>query len=138
MAKTVLKKTSNELRKVEWIERVVEDLLLTVLFLFTGLISIGVLGLLLFGQTTMMANITFIADTLKEHVVPWVIALSLIVIGRELWLIRIYIENIHVGMELEKMLSEVGKVEKLAIREEKEIQEIEKRITPRKAKKKRR
>ena len=125
MAKVLLKKKGPEMKKIEWIERAVEDLLLLVMFLFTGLISIGILGLLLFGQTTYMARLAFVADTLKEHVVPWVIALALIVISREIWLIRIYLENIHVGMELEKLMVEVSKIEKIAKLEEKEIKEIE-------------
>jgi hypothetical protein len=122
----LLKKKSSALTKVEWIERVLEDALLFFLFTVTGLISIGVLGLLLFAQTTWMSWLANVADVLKQHVVPWVVALALLVIGREIWLIRIYLENLHIGMELDKMISEIGKLEKEVGTEEKEIKRLEK------------
>lgn len=134
MAKAVIRKQSERVRKVEWIERVVEDMLLLVLFLFTGLISIAVIGLLLFGQTTWMSRAAFVADTLKEHVIPWVVALALLVIGREIWLIRIYAENIQIGMELENLLKEVKRLELVTEKEEKEIEKLEKEVEPKKKK----
>lgn len=134
--KLVMKKKSPTLTKIEWIERVLEDALLFFLFTITGLISIGVLGLLLFAQTTWMSWLANVADVLKEHVVPWVIALSLLVIGREIWLIRIYLENLHIGMELDKMISEIGKLEKEVVKEEVEIKRLE-RLESRKKKRKR-
>jgi len=123
--KILLKKKISTISKVEWIERVLEDALLFFLFAITGLISIGVLGLLLFAQTTWMSWLNNVADVLGKHVVPWVVALSLLVIGREIWLIRIYLENIHIGMELEKMISEIGKLEKEVEVETKEIEKLE-------------
>jgi hypothetical protein len=123
--KIVLKKKTDTLSKVEWIERVLEDALLFFLFAITGLISIGILGLLLFAQTTWMSWLANVADVLREHVVPWVIALALLVIGREIWLIRIYLENIHIGLELEKMISEIGKLEREVSIETREIRKLE-------------
>ena len=134
--KILLKPKSATLTKVEWIERVLEDALLYFLFAITGLISIGVLGLLLFAQTTWMSWLANVADVLKAHVVPWVVALALLVIGREIWLIRIYLENLHIGMELDKMISEVGKIEREVSTEEKEIKRLE-RMEARKPKRKR-
>ena len=134
--KIVLKKKQSTLTKVEWIERVVEDALLFFLFAITGLISIGILGLLLFAQTTWMSWLANVADVLKEHVVPWVIALSLLIIGREIWLIRIYLENIHIGMELDKMISEIGMLEKEVETETREIKRM--KSTGRRTKKRKR
>jgi hypothetical protein len=124
--KVILKQKSSTITKVEWIERVLEDALLFFLFAITGLISIGILGLLLFAQTTWMSWLANVADVLKEHVVPWVIALALLVIGREIWLIRIYLENIHIGLELEKMFGEIDKLESEVESEDKELKRIEK------------
>lgn len=123
--KVLLKKKASAMTKVEWIERAIEDALLFFLFTITGLISIGVLGLLLFAQTTWMSWLANVANVLKEHVVPWVVALALLVIGREIWLIRIYLENLHIGMELDKMISEIGKLEKEVGEEEREIKKLE-------------
>lgn len=136
--KILLKPKSSTLIKVEWIERVLEDALLFFLFTITGLISIGVLGLLLFAQTTWMSWLANVASVLKEHVVPWVVALALLVIGREIWLIRIYLENLHIGMELDKMISEIGKLEKEVTVEEREIKGLEKLEARRKPKRRKR
>lgn len=112
--------------RIEMGERAVQDLLIVLSMLFTGLIAINVAYLLMVGDSVADNPITNISKTTAEYVIPWAGALALLLIARELWLIRIYMEGIHIGFELESMLTELKRIEAIEKREEAELEKIEK------------
>jgi nucleotide-binding universal stress UspA family protein len=105
-------------------ERAVQDLLIVLSLLFTGLIAINVVYLLMVGDA-VDNQVTRISKTTAVYVVPWAGCLALLLIARELWLIRIYMEGIHIGFELEGMLKELKRIESIERKEEKLLEKEE-------------
>lgn len=116
------------LSKIEMAERGVQDAVIAIFLLFTGLIALNVIYMLLYPEQTSagMDKIIKMNESMAKYVIPWVSALALLIIARELWLMRIYLEGIHIGFELENMLAELKKIEEIERKEEEELEKIEK------------
>lgn len=114
--------------RIEMGERAVQDLLIVLSMLFTGLIAINVAYLLMVGDSVADNPITNISKTTADYVIPWAACLALLLIARELWLIRIYMEGIHIGFELESMLKELKRIEAIEQHEEEILEKEEKEL----------
>lgn len=74
------------------------------MLLLSGALSFGAIAMFLFGQSAWMAPMVSFATNLRVYVLPWVAAFALLSIGREMWMIRIYSEHMHVGSEIRRLL----------------------------------
>lgn len=72
--------------------------------LLSGVLSLMAIAMFLFGQTAWMAPMVSFSTSLRVYALPWVAAFALLSIGREMWMIRIYAEHIHVGSEIQRLL----------------------------------
>ncbi len=86
-------------------EQTVEDSVFTLMLLLSGALSLGAIAVFLFGQTAWMAPMVSFATSLRIYALPWVAAFAILSIGREMWMIRIYLEHMHVGSEIQKLVS---------------------------------
>lgn len=91
-----------------FVEQTIEDAGFTLLLLLSGLLAFGAIAMFLFGQAAWMAPLVSFATGLRIYALPWVAALALLSIGREMWMIRIYLEHVHVGSEIRKLISKRG------------------------------
>ncbi len=87
-----------------FVEQTVEDAGFTLLLLLSGVLSLMAIAMFLFGQTAWMAPMVSFSTSLRVYALPWVAAFALLSIGREMWMIRIYAEHIHVGSEIQRLL----------------------------------
>lgn len=86
---------------LEMVEHRIEDTVFTILLLFSGLIAIEAIALLLSSQDQNFVNL---ASGIRLYVLPWVVGYSLLAIGRELWMTRVYFEHINLGYELKSAI----------------------------------
>lgn len=87
-----------------FVEQTVEDAGFTLLLLLSGVLSLGAIAMFLFGQTAWMAPLVSFSTALRIYALPWVAAFALLSMGREMWMIRIYAEHVHVGSEIQRLL----------------------------------
>lgn len=87
------------------VKRGLEDTGFTLLLLFSGIISLVAISVLLFGQAGWMSPAVSAATVLRIYVLPWVAAFALLSIGREIWMIRVYFEHMHMGSEIQRFVS---------------------------------
>lgn len=88
-----------------FVEQTVEDSVFTLMLLLSGALSLGAIVMFLFGQTVWMTPMVSFATSLRIYALPWVAAFAILSIGREMWMIRIYLEHMHVGSEIQKLIS---------------------------------
>jgi hypothetical protein len=91
-----------------FVEQTVEDVGFTLLLLLSGMLSLGAIAIFLFGQTAWMAPLVAFSTSLRVYALPWIAALAILSIGREMWMIRIYAEHMHVGSEIQRVLASKG------------------------------
>lgn len=91
-----------------FVEQTVEDSVFTLMLLLSGVLSLGAIVIFLFGQAVWMTPMVSFATSLRIYALPWVAAFAILSIGREMWMIRIYLEHMHVGSEIQKLVSKGG------------------------------
>jgi len=77
-------------KTTEAFEQLVEDATFTLLLVFSALVSLALILVLVFGETGWTAPIATLLRSLRIYVFPWMIALAVLSIAREAWLVRIY------------------------------------------------
>lgn len=74
----------------ETFEHLVEDATFTVLLVFSAFVSLALILVLVFGETGWFAPVAALLRSLRLYVFPWLIALAILSIAREVWMIRVY------------------------------------------------
>jgi len=132
-------RANETLAKLELAERGIQDAVIALFLLFTGFVALNIIAMLLYGgdlpieeiikSNNIHAKVWRINVDMAKYVIPWVNALAFLIIARELWLMRVYLEGIHIGFELESMINELKGIEKLEEREEEDLEKIEEELT---------
>lgn len=87
----------------------VEDAGFTLMLLFSVVISLSAIVMLLFGQAGWMSPVVSAATALRIYVLPWVAAFALLSIGREVWMVRVYFEHMHLSSEIRELMAKRGR-----------------------------